>query len=253
VSSLRAAGRIVNTPGRGDGELYRKPLGHVIYAIGVTADFRRRPYDTVQAHVGVLADFLQRADFESLLYLSSTRVYARASSGNEDVSLPVLAQDPDDLYNLTKLMGESLCQQDPRVGIRVARLSNVVGGDDVDSANFVPSLFRDAHRGRIVLQTAANSAKDYIHIDDVVELLPKIAATGRQRLYNVASGVSTTHRQWAEYLATVTGCVVEVADGAPLVRFAPIDIRRIQTEFDFHPRPVITAFGGAHASARVPS
>jgi len=247
VSRLRASGQTVATPGRDDDGLYRRPLGHVIYAIGLTADFRQRPYDTVQAHVSVLAELMQQADFESLLYLSSTRVYGRATSGREDSPLPVLTQDPSDLYNLSKLLGESLCLQDPRTSIRVVRLSNVVGGEDADSANFIPCLVRDARGGRIVLQTASDSAKDYIHIDDVVELIPRIATTGRMRLYNVASGVQTTHAQWTTQLAARTGCGIEVTAGAPTVRFIPIDITRIRAEFDFQPRPVLTAIAGFNA------
>lgn len=246
VARLRAAGQAVETPGRGDASLYQRPLGHVIYAIGLTADFRQRPYDTVQAHVSLLAELLQRADLESLLYLSSTRVYARAASGSEDATLPVLSQDPSDLYNLSKLMGESLCLQDQRTSVRVVRLSNVVGGDDDDSANFVPSLMRDARSGRIVLQTAIDSIKDYIHIDDVAELLPRIAVSGRERLYNVASGTQTTHAQWVAQLVAQTGCDVEVVPGAPFVRFTPIDIGRIRAEFDFQPRSVLAIMAGAY-------
>lgn len=104
-------------------------------------------------------------------------------------------QDPSDLYNLSKLMGESLCLTGGRTGVRVARLSNVVGGEDRDSGNFVPSLVREARGGHIVLQTAPDSVKDYIHIDDVAELLPRIATQGRERLYNVASGLQTRHAQ----------------------------------------------------------
>ncbi|QBK06329.1 NAD-dependent epimerase/dehydratase family protein [Hylemonella gracilis] len=233
-------GEAVHAPVRGDASLYQRPLGHVIYAIGLTADFRQRPYDTVQAHVSLLAEVLQRTDFESLLYLSSTRVYGRASHGREDAPLPMLAQDPSDLYNLSKLMGESLCLHGGRSGVRVVRLSNVVGGDDEDSANFVPSLLREARAGRIVLQTALDSAKDYIHIDDVAELLPRIAAQGRERLYNVASGVQTLHKQWVQQLTMQTGCAVEVMPNAPTTHFAPIDTQRIRTEFGYRPRSALS-------------
>jgi nucleoside-diphosphate-sugar epimerase len=241
VARLRADGQVVSTPERGDPGLYQRPLGQVIYAIGLTADFRQRPYDTVQAHVSLLAELLQRADFTSLLYLSSTRVYARAASGREDADLCVQPQDPSDLYNLSKLMGESLCLNSGRTGVRVVRLSNVVGGEDADSTNFVPSLLREARSGRIVLQTAPDSAKDYIHIDDVAELLPRIAAQGREHLYNVASGVQTRHAQWTEQLQRQTGCRVEVAPSAPTVSFVPIDISRLRREFAFVPRPVLSA------------
>lgn len=241
VRQLQSQGMTVNVPARGDHDFYNQPLGHVIYAIGLTADFRNRPYETVQAHVSLLAELLQRGNFESLLYLSSTRVYARVTTACEDEPLSVLTQDPSDLYNLSKLMGESLCLRDRRIGVRVVRLSNVVGGEDVGSANFVPSLLREARGGRIQLQTALDSAKDYIHIDDVVELLPRIAAEGRERLYNVASGVQITHAEWVSQLRAQTGCAVEVSPGAPVIRFAPIEIARIRAEFKFQPRPVLTA------------
>lgn len=237
---LRAAGHTVSIPSRTE-DLYCRSLGHVIYAIGLTADFRQRPYDTLRAHVSVLADLLENGNFQSLLYLSSTRVYGRADCGSENSTLPMLSQDPSDLYNLSKLMGESLCLQDSRQSVRVARLSNVVGGDDSESANFIPSLVREACCGCILLQTAPESVKDYIHIDDVTELLPRIAAGGRERLYNVASGIQTTHEQWTTLLAAHTGCVVKVAPSAPTIRFVPIDIGRIRTEFDFQPRPVLDA------------
>lgn len=245
VAHLQALGQTVDTPSRGDDGLYQRSLGHVIYSIGLTADFRQRPYDTVDAHVSELAELLKHGDFESLLYLSSTRVYGRAVGGREDSLLPVLVQDPSDLYNLSKLMGESLCLQDARTGVRVVRLSNVVGGEDADSANFVPSLVREARSGRIVLQTAEDSAKDYIHIDDVAELLPRIAVDGRERLYNVASGTQTTHAQWVGQLAVWTGCSVEVVADAPTVRFISIDIGRLQAEFDFQPRSVLASLASA--------
>lgn len=248
VAQLHAMSESVFTPGR-DADSFDKPLGHVIYAIGLTADFRQRPFDTVQAHVSRLADILRRADFDSLLYLSSTRVYMNASHGHEDAQLPMRSQDASDLYNLSKLMGESLCLHCGRTGVRVARLSNVVGGDDVDSDNFVPSLVRAARTGRVVLNTALDSTKDYIHISDVAELLPRIALAGRERIYNVASGTQISHAQWVGRLAEVTGCIVEVSADAPAVRFVPIDIHRIQQEFGYESRPVLAVLDHANVGS----
>ena len=239
VVHLRSQGKSVFTPGRDDEVLYKRHLGHVVYAIGLTADFRQRPFDTVQAHVSKVADLLQKADFESFLYLSSTRVYARSISGREDSPVSVVAQDPSDLYSLSKLCGESLCLQDTRKTIRVVRLSNVVGGDEINSVNFLPSLVREAINGRIVLKTALNSAKDYIHIDDLVELLPLIVCSGRERLYNVASGSNITHAQWINQISSRINCVLEVVPGSATVSFPPIDISRIHSEFSFQSRPIL--------------
>lgn len=221
-----------------------QPWGHVIYAIGLTADFRSRPHETVAAHVEVLSRVLRSARFDSLLYLSSTRVYQRATSTAEDTCLPTLPSDPSDLYNLSKLMGESLCLSDPRPTVRVARLSNVVGGQDPASDNFVPSLLRDFAHGQVRLRSAATSAKDYIAMSDVTELLPRIAEAGRLRLYNVASGRQITHAAWIERLQRRhRECQVDVAPGAPELSFPPIDVRRLRSEFGHAPRCVFDVLG----------
>ena len=241
VDALRVSGHEVLAPGRDDFAGLSQPLGHVIYAIGVTADFRSRAFDTVEAHVCALAPLLRNAQFESFLYLSSTRVYGGQSHGSEDDAVSVNPNDPSDLYNLSKLLGESMCLASGRNGVRVARLSNVVGADDPDSSNFLPSLFRDARAGHITLRTALASAKDYIHIDDVLDLLPRIALQGQHTLYNVASGEQITHGQWVNHFVASTGCTVQVLANAPVTSFAKVVTSRIQSEFDFVPRPILVA------------
>lgn len=241
VTTLRAAGHEVFAPARDEIGRLNMPLGHVIYAIGITADFRSRALDTVEAHVCTLLPLLRSTPFDSLLYLSSTRVYASQHGGAEDTSLEVNPRDPSDLYNLSKLMGESMCLSSGRSGVRVARLSNVVGADDPESSNFLPSLLRDARAGHVVLRSDLGSAKDYIHINDVLDLLPRIALHGVHSTYNVASGEQISHGQWVEHLVAMTGCQVQVLENAPVIRFPPVDVNRIRAEFAFVPRPVLSA------------
>jgi nucleoside-diphosphate-sugar epimerase len=241
VTALRNAGEEVWTPARGDTEIFSRRLGHVIYAIGVTADFRTRPFDAVQAHVCTLTNFLRKAEFDSFLYLSSTRVYSGANKCSEDTLLQVRSQEPSDLYNLSKLMGESICFSSGHKEVRVARLANVVGGDDPHSTNFLPTLWREAQAGKILLQSTLTSKKDYIHIDDVVNLIPRIATHGQHKLYNVASGIQISHGQWVDYFKELTGCTVQIATNAAEIFFAPIDVTRVCGEFGFVPRPLITA------------
>lgn len=240
VAHLQAQGHTVWAPARGDAEVFTRPLGHVMYCVGLTADFRTRPFDTADAHVSLLAEVLRRAQFDSLLYLSSTRVYMGAASTHEDAPLSVLPGDPSYLYNLTKLTGESLCHASGRAGVRVARLSNVVGpGMDAASGNLVADLLRQAQGGHIVLRSDPQSAKDYVHVDDLLDWLPRIALTGRAATYNVASGRQTTHAQWLAWLQARTGCTVEVHAQAPLQVFPPINVQRLQGEWGVTTRAVL--------------
>lgn len=224
---------------RGSLELFSQPLGHVIYAAGVTADFRIRPFDALRANTGLMAEVLEKGDFESLLYLSSARIYRHAESSREDAVVFLKPADPEDLYDLTKLTAEALCHASGRSSVRVVRLTNVVG-DDFESKNFLYELIRSAcDTGQIVLRTALNSAKDYVMLHDVLELLPKVATSGRDACYNLGSGHNLSHSQVLAAIVACTGAQWSVAEDAPTALSLPIDIGKLQAEFGYDPRPVL--------------
>ena len=236
---LCSQGYDVSVPDR-EADIFGRSLGHIFYCIGLTADFRSRPFHTVDAHVTVLSRLLEQADFDSFLYLSSTRIYANSVSTREDSPLMVNPSDPSDLYNISKLMGESLCLACGRERIQIARLSNVVG-NGMGAANFLGMLIHEAINGKVVLQTNPESAKDYVLLDDVVQILAKIAFEGREQIYNVASGQQVANYQLLEVLRQRTGCDIECKVDSPLLGFPPIDITRVQKAFNFSPRPILAA------------
>jgi len=209
----------------------RAPAGHVINCIGLTGDFRTRPLDTAQAHVGIVARLLARGHFASVLLLSSTRVYAGAASTHEDAALSCRPADPSDLYNLTKLAGEALCLAHPDPAIRVARLSNVYGPTP-DPDTFLGQILHEGRRtGGVLFRQGPDSEKDYVGLGRVVSVLPRIAVAGRHRIYNVAAGHNVSHRAIAETLCDALGWRTDFAPDAPTMRFPPIEITRLNDEF----------------------
>ena len=240
---LASAGFECLTPLRNDSLIEPEDLGHVIYCIGVTADFRERPFDTVRSHVCYLSNLLEKARFSTFTYLSSTRVYQGSNLTTEESSIRSNPTKPNDLYNISKLLGESLCLASGRLGVRVVRLSNVYG-KDFSSNNFLPSIIRDAcQANRITLQTAWSSTKDYISVSDVVNVLPLISVSGKSTIYNVASGVNISNRILINKLRKSCQCSVSVAKGAPEVKFPRVNIKRLKDEFDFTPRSVLADVG----------
>lgn len=226
-------------PERDDNSIFEEDLGHLIYCIGLTADFRKRPFDTVKAHVCYLLYVLENARFDSFLYLSSTRVYGTGKRiAREEDPLKIQPLDFNDLYNISKAMGESICFATGKDNVRVVRLSNVYGCD-FKSENFISSLIRDAFRNkRIVLHTSLDSKKDYINIKDVVNILPKIAVHGNRKIYNVASGKNVTNAQIVDILGRLTGCIVEVDENAKRICYPNIYVSRIKEEFAFTPSKI---------------
>ncbi|MGH8105542.1 MAG: NAD-dependent epimerase/dehydratase family protein [Arenimonas sp.] len=178
VKYLLAAGHEVVVPPRNASPNSSEPLGHVIYAIGLTGDFRSRPYDTIDAHVNILGHWLKESSFDSLLYLSSTRVYGTMPADtHEDASIAARA-DADSLYNLSKLLGESLCISQQRKDVRIARLSNIYG-EGQNEQTFLGSLISSAAASKnILVKEDPESAKDYISVLDAVSCIEKIALLG---------------------------------------------------------------------------
>jgi nucleoside-diphosphate-sugar epimerase len=241
---LEAGGHEVALPARGaeaavagTGEC----LGHAVYAIGLTGNFRQHIYETVEAHVTKHAELIRAAKFQSWLYLSSTRVYGGLGAdahASETAAIPI-TPSRDSLYDLSKLLGEATCFANSNPAVRVARLSNIYGAGHSPSM-FLGSVIEElANTGSVVINEASSSSKDYMAIEDVCELLASIALSGRERLYNVASGIPVPHQAIAEKLSSLTGGKVTFAAGAPERRFPVIDTSRIAAEFHHTPRSLI--------------
>lgn len=239
VEHLRARSFDVQTSGRGGPIPPSGPLGHVIYTIGVTGDFLSQPLETMTAHVGLLIDVLAGAEMDSLLYLSSTRVYDSASSGREDALLRLRPNSADHLYNASKLAGEALCLSDPRPTVRVARLSNVYGRP-FDGPNFLDLLVRATRSGEhISVREGADTARDFVDVRDVVPLLPVIARAGMHRVYNVAAGRTVTTGALLSELSRHGLHASAPESSGAVKRFSPISVARIHEEFGFEARDLV--------------
>ncbi len=237
---LRADGIEVYTPPRTTASLRGENLGHVIYSIGLTGNFRQKTEETIEAHVHVLRRLMEGATFDSWLYLSSTRLYAGLPAGlpaTEDVDLR-LKPGADGIYDFSKLLGESICLANSNDTVRVARLSNVYGAGQSEHT-FLGSVVRDVvSSGKTILNQSPESSKDYVSIDDVTEILKSIAIHGQERLYNIASGRAVTHGQLADIMRK-SGYGVEFSQGASTHVFPSADITKIKREFGNNMRNLV--------------
>jgi len=243
---LAAQGATVQAFGRKNNGYLSHPLGHAIYAIGLTADYAARPFDTVEAHSSLFARLLKDAAFDSMTYLSSTRLYDGGTSGREDAPLMLSPQNPRHLYDLSKALGESLCLTAGRANVRAARLAVVYDGG-LTGKNFLHDVIRRAAAApQLHLDSHPRLARDYVHMDDVCSALAAIATRGRRQIYNVASGMNVANADLFAALEKLTGCGISTTTkaDAPYVASPVVDVTAMTEELAIRPRQLMSALPG---------
>jgi nucleoside-diphosphate-sugar epimerase len=243
AARLHTAGWDCHSPVRHATYNEQEDMGHVFYCAGLTADYLQRPFDTVAAHVSLLSQILQTDRFQSLTYLSSTRLYDSQPGivGTEDLPLLLNPTNPRHIYDLSKALGESLCLVTGKGRARVARLSCVYN-DHTDEDGFLPGLLRQLIKERPALLEVDSSptfARDYIHLEDVLDALILIATGGKEAIYNVAGGENIHNNTLFATLSKVSGCKIIPLRNDESPAPARISIDKMQKEFDWHPLPVL--------------
>lgn len=238
---LREHGATVQPFGRADIDYFTQPLGHAIYCIGLTSDYQSRPFDTIEAHVTLFSRLLKDAAFESMTYLSSTRLYdSGPGTGSEENSLTLSPHNPRHLYDFSKGLGETLCLTAGRANVRAARLACVYGDNPTDDG-FLHNLLRDATSKRaLAVNSHPRMARDYVHLDDVCQALAAIATNGRRQIYNVASGRNTANSELFALIERLTGCAITptVAADTCCPRGPRIDVSALAEDFSIRPRQI---------------
>jgi nucleoside-diphosphate-sugar epimerase len=226
---LEAAGASVFAPARGDPELFSRDLGCVYYCAGLTADYAARPFDTVEAHVSLLAELVRRARFGRLIYTSSTRLYDGRGPGAAVETDPLILNpaEPRHLYDLSKALGENLTLTQTAGRGAVARLSNVFDWSE-GSPGFLSEWLIGARASRdLKLESSPGVARDYIHLDDVVDALIAIGRADDPGIVNVASGQLVLNQEIAEVFQEEGWRVSFSRAGGPQAAARP-DIARLR-------------------------
>lgn len=207
---------------------HKQNYGTVFYCLGDDTG-------AIEPNLGYLLWFLKHCQFESLVYLSSTRVYLGAATGTERSELRLNPSDLGYQFNVIKLAAEAACLADERC--KVVRLSTVIG---TQGNYLIPELIRSARNGAMNLYLPFHFERDFITLEDVIELLPKIV-TGKHKLYNLASGVNFKMHSIAAAIQYITKAEIIWHPCKESAMFPQISIERIGTEFTFEPRPVLPA------------
>jgi UDP-glucose 4-epimerase len=261
--------------------LESKVITHVVHGATITpisrgteGESRREPEAEQPAHiidvnvmgtVALLEWARTQSKIQRYVYVSSGGVYKEHGPDCPGEPMP---EDgyvmPRRLYGISKLASELIVERYgslfglPAISVRPA---SVYGTMDriTASRNFrhVPNRVARAAlqiRGRLRVNSL-DGVGDYIHAEDVARAILALLAAPRLdfSVYNIASGILTSVRDFVEWAAEkVPGFQVEVVPSAdadlvqdPSLRdgmWGAYDISRIQAETAWHARPVREAF-----------
>jgi len=142
-----------------------------------------------------------------LVYISSDAVYA-------DDANPVTERSrcqPSSMHGMMHAARELMLKSDVKVPLAVLRPSLLYGARDPHNG-YGPNRFRRlAEKGEtITLFGEGEERRDHIHIDDVARLARLVLAHRSRGALNIATGVSTSFREIAEKVVSLSGKRVEI-------------------------------------------
>ena len=214
--------------------ILKENLGKVIYCIG-SDNWKDDSFNSFKANLGYLPEIISKNKFDTFTFLSTTRVYKKSSSTKESASLKMNPLDNDDYYNLKKICAESFLYSQ-RKKFKIIRLSNIYGYN-YKSPLVLPVFINNAIKiGKIFITINKNSSKDFLNVEDAIDMIIKITKKGKEEIYNVASGKNINLLKISKEIQKYTNCKIILKNQNKLVNEPKIDIKKIKKEFNFSPK-----------------
>ena len=223
---------------------FNKNLNNIIYCIG-NDNSLNDPKGSFDANLGIVSKIIFNNKFDSFTLISSTRVYLGNNKikANEKNLISINPNINNFFFNSLKVSAESLCLSLPNKKIKVVRMSNLFGDYFTNQIYLLPTLIRDSiNKGKINITINKKSSKDFLYINEAIDILFKIITKGKSRLYNVASGNNVELYKIAKKISEITNCKVNYKNQNTLIKEPIIDISKIKNEFNFKPKKDLINF-----------
>ena len=185
----------------------------------------------------ILSKLLINNKFKTFTYLSSIRVYSKSSKTKESDKIIFNHNERGVYFKSLKLAGESLCLQMNNPKIKIIRLANVFGDYFSDQIYLLPSLLRQSiTKKKINITINKSSRKNYIYINEAIDVILKIINRSKHQIYNVASDKQISLGQISKIIQKLTNCKITYKNSNIVFNEPKINIQRIKKEFDFKPK-----------------
>lgn len=198
-----------------------KPTDSVVMLAALTPD-KGRDIVTLMKNLTMMQNVcaaIEKIGCTHFVYFSSDAVYDTAESYVTEAT----PASPQDLYGSMHYMREIMARSRANIPVLVLRPTIVYGADDTHNS-YGPNRFRRManKEGRITVFGGGEETRDHIHVDDVAAITVNCLLLGMSGTLNIATGVSKSFRDVAEFVAKQFGNSIEIV---PTLRTNPITHR----------------------------
>jgi UDP-glucose 4-epimerase len=146
-----------------------------------------------------IMDYLQKGNINKIIYTSSSSVYGNNIFCNEKDELK-----PMNLHSALKVANEKLIEKfctENNIDYTITRIFNLYGGTDKFS---IISKMINAYKNNEILTIVnnGNGIRDFIHIDDVVDIYVKLLDIKNLNIINIGTGFGSSIKNILDFLST---------------------------------------------------
>lgn len=181
----------------------------------------KNPKETKRINIGGTKTALKIAyakGINKFIFSSSAAVYKPSDKEHKETSKLF----PIEIYGNTKLQAEKKIREyciEKNIRYTILRLFNIYGSNDL-TPHFIPSILKRIKKSNIVKIGNLETARDYIYVSDLVNVLLKIIKKGEMNneIYNVGTGKSTFGNEIIKIIEKIKGISIKINSDKDLIR-----------------------------------
>jgi nucleoside-diphosphate-sugar epimerase len=201
------------------------------------------PKKYIDGHLKILKKTINYCKKKNLIliYPSSVVYFPSTKSHKEDDPLYL-----DNLYYYTKFLSEEIIKNQNNLNYIILRIFNIYGHGKNKHLDYIK---KNLDKKKVVLNESSSLIRDYIHIEDFVNLLHNILIIKNKKIlnktYNVGSGKKTSLKKVANFLQRNFNVKIIFKNNShftPERKICYANIAKIKKNLNWKPRITISKF-----------
>jgi len=199
------------------GKVFKKEKPEIVYHLAGAMNLRRGAVDSSVERTKIICDCCKEYNVEKLIFFSSGGA---------------IYFNPESDYAKANLEIEKIIQENLNFFI-ILRLGNVYGPGQWKEG-IIPQIILNKD---LKINGDGNQTRNFVYVDDVVEVAILAIETDKKGIYNVDAGQEYSINQVIDLIRKLTGLVIDpVYDGGRDISAKAFDIEKTKKDFNWESR-----------------